>query len=101
MGDAAHATTPNMGQGACMAVEDAVILSNCMANHDDFAVSFREFESKRLMRTRKITTGSWRIGRVAQWRNPLLVKLRNAVVRATPPRVTEKQMHFLYDITFQ
>jgi 2-polyprenyl-6-methoxyphenol hydroxylase-like FAD-dependent oxidoreductase len=30
MGDAAHATTPNMGQGACMAIEDAVVLSNLL-----------------------------------------------------------------------
>ncbi len=30
IGDAAHATTPNMGQGACMAIEDAVVLTNCI-----------------------------------------------------------------------
>src|SRR5262249_16464657 len=30
LGDAAHATTPNMGQGACQALEDAVVLGQCL-----------------------------------------------------------------------
>ncbi|MFT7011873.1 MAG: 2-polyprenyl-6-methoxyphenol hydroxylase-like FAD-dependent oxidoreductase, partial [Flavobacteriales bacterium] len=29
IGDSAHATTPNMGQGACQAIEDAFVLSEC------------------------------------------------------------------------
>lgn len=32
MGDAAHATTPNMGQGASQAMEDAIVLVNCLEN---------------------------------------------------------------------
>ena len=32
--DAAHATTPNMGQGAGQAMEDAIVLVNCLAEYD-------------------------------------------------------------------
>ncbi|MCB9289732.1 MAG: FAD-dependent monooxygenase [Lewinellaceae bacterium] len=32
MGDAAHATTPNMGQGACQAIEDAFLLASCLSD---------------------------------------------------------------------
>jgi len=100
MGDAAHATTPNMGQGACMAIEDAVILANCLTRTTDPEAAFKQFESVRLPRTKKIVNGSWRLGRVAQIENPLLIWLRNAAVRATPPNVAEKQMQFLHEITF-
>ncbi len=33
MGDAAHATTPNLGQGACMALEDAAVMANCIEEY--------------------------------------------------------------------
>jgi 2-polyprenyl-6-methoxyphenol hydroxylase-like FAD-dependent oxidoreductase len=101
MGDAAHATTPNLGQGACMAIEDAVVLANCLAENAVPQQAFEKFESRRLGRTRKIVNGSWRLGRVAQWESPLLTWFRNAAVRATPARVTEKQMQFITDISFQ
>ncbi|MEM6478309.1 MAG: FAD-dependent urate hydroxylase HpxO [Pseudomonadota bacterium] len=34
LGDAAHNTSPDLGQGACMAMEDAVVLAQCFAAHD-------------------------------------------------------------------
>lgn len=34
LGDAAHATTPNLGQGACMAIEDAVVFAKCLKIFD-------------------------------------------------------------------
>ena len=100
MGDAAHATTPNMGQGACMAIEDAVILANCLGRTPEPTIAFEEFESMRLPRTKKIVNGSWRLGQVAQIESPLLIWLRNAAVRATPSNVAEKQMRFLHEVTF-
>jgi 2-polyprenyl-6-methoxyphenol hydroxylase-like FAD-dependent oxidoreductase len=100
MGDAAHATTPNMGQGACMAIEDAVVLSNLLGRHSNVQDAFRKFEWMRLPRTQKIVKGSWQLGRVAQLENPILAQLRNAAIRATPSSVAEKQMKFLYDVSF-
>jgi 2-polyprenyl-6-methoxyphenol hydroxylase-like FAD-dependent oxidoreductase len=100
MGDAAHATTPNMGQGACMAIEDAVVLSNLLGTHSSFQDAFRKFERMRLARTEKIVRGSWQLGRIAQLENPILAQLRNAAIRATPSSVAEKQMKFLYEVSF-
>lgn len=33
VGDAAHATTPNLGQGACQAIEDAYVLAECLSQY--------------------------------------------------------------------
>lgn len=95
MGDAAHATTPNMGQGACMAVEDAAVLARCMEENTSTSDAFQEFERKRIARTTNIVNKSWSIGKVAQFENPVLVALRNAAIKLTPPSVAEKQIRYL------
>ncbi|RAV97741.1 FAD-dependent monooxygenase [Pseudochryseolinea flava] len=100
MGDAAHATTPNMGQGACMAIEDAAVLANCLDEYSSPEEAFYNFEKQRIARTTRIVNTSWRLGRVAQLQNPILAKLRNAAMRFTPQSVSEKQFKFLYEVEF-
>lgn len=99
MGDAAHATTPNMGQGACMAIEDAVVMTNCIHRGGSIEAAFIDFEKKRIHRTTKIVQESWRLGKVAQLQNPLLVHLRNVAFRLTPPKALERQLEFLYNVS--
>lgn len=100
MGDAAHATTPNMGQGACMAIEDAAVLANCIEDYSTVEEAFTEFERKRISRTTKIVNSSWVLGKAAQLENPLLISLRNAAVRMTPSRVALRQVKFIQNISF-
>ncbi|MBL0742607.1 FAD-dependent monooxygenase [Chryseolinea lacunae] len=101
MGDAAHATTPNMGQGACMAIEDAVILAQCIAQNAEPIVAFQRFEARRLNRTRHIIVDSRRIGRVGQWENRFLINVRNTALRLTSERVAAQQFKFISDVSFQ
>lgn len=101
LGDAAHATTPNMGQGACMAIEDAATLANGLERNKNVEEAFRQFETKRIGRTTKIVNASWRLGKISQMSNPLLMGLRNAAIRATPPRVAAQQIKFLQDVSFE
>lgn len=100
LGDAAHATTPNMGQGACQAIEDAVVLADALTKNDSVEKAYREFENRRLARTRTITNTSWRIGQVAQWSNPFLTTLRNRLFRSLPASVNERQLEMLYSVDF-
>lgn len=100
LGDAAHATTPNMGQGACMAIEDAVILANCIEKEATAEAAFLSYESKRIGRTTYVVNASWRVGKIAQWQNPLLTTLRNTVFRLTPSTAFEKQVQFIYNVSF-
>lgn len=100
MGDAAHATTPNMGQGACLAIEDAVILGNTIADSRSVEEALVAFEQKRISRTTLVVNDSWKLGRIAQLENPLLMKLRNLLLRLAPQSVAEKQIKFLIDVKF-
>lgn len=100
IGDAAHATTPNMGQGACQAIEDAAVLAHLLETGEDMPTIFKAFEKRRLARTHHIVNGSWRIGQVAQWENPILIALRNTAFRLIPNSVSQKQLAFVYEVDF-
>jgi 2-polyprenyl-6-methoxyphenol hydroxylase-like FAD-dependent oxidoreductase len=101
MGDSAHATTPNMGQGACMAIEDAVVLANSIESMSTAEEAFRMFESKRIRRTTKIVNDSWQLGKVAQWENPFMASLRNMAISLVPKRVADNQFKFIYDVSLK
>jgi len=89
LGDAAHPMTPNLGQGACMAIEDAAGLAKALGSADDVPAAFRAYEALRESRTAFVVRQARRIGIIGQWGNPLLVRGRNFVtglVLAHPPR---------------
>lgn len=100
IGDAAHATTPNMGQGACQAIEDAVILAIALQRNSVVAHAFRSFETRRLKRTHAIVNQSWQLGRIAQLENKFLAGLRDTVFRLLPNRLNELQLEKLFRTEF-
>jgi len=100
LGDAAHATTPNMGQGACQAIEDAAILADELSKNQAPAVAFAAFEKRRLKRTRFIVENSWSLGKIAQWQAPLLIFLRNNLLRLVPERLNERQLRTVLTTDF-
>jgi 2-polyprenyl-6-methoxyphenol hydroxylase-like FAD-dependent oxidoreductase len=52
IGDAAHATSPHLGQGLNLALEDAVTLADQFTDHDDHATAFAAYEKARRSTTR-------------------------------------------------
>lgn len=100
IGDAAHAMTPNMGQGASQAIEDAVILAQYLRKHAGDTDGLAEYERKRVARTNKIVRMSWNFGKMAQLENPMLGSLRNGMMALTPSFVKKQQMAFLERVDF-
>ncbi len=100
IGDAAHATTPNLGQGACMAIEDAATLGSLVKKENDLIKVFQQFEIERIKRTTKIVNTSYQFGKIAQTSNPLLAGLRNLVFPLLPKSSNEKFFEFLFDVKF-
>ncbi len=90
VGDSAHAMTPNLGQGACQALEDAVILAKTLAEHDQLEPALREYEGRRRNRTASFQIRAWLIGSTGRWENPLLVRTRNRIMRAVFPTLAWK-----------
>jgi 2-polyprenyl-6-methoxyphenol hydroxylase-like FAD-dependent oxidoreductase len=67
LGDAAHPCTPNLGQGGCMALEDALVLAKCVEREPLLAIALRRYESLRFHRTKHIQQRSLLIGHIGQW----------------------------------
>ena len=70
IGDAAHATTPHLAQGAAMAIEDAVLLGHLFARDQNVPVLLDEFMRRRFDRARYVVESSDRIARweMEHWR---------------------------------
>ncbi|MER6445021.1 FAD-dependent monooxygenase [Streptomyces venezuelae] len=99
LGDAAHAMTPNLGQGGCQAVEDAAVLGRLLAGTraEDVPAALAAYSAARCARTDAIRVRARRAGRVAALSHPLAVAVRDLAVRATPARVTDRAMAALFD----
>jgi 2-polyprenyl-6-methoxyphenol hydroxylase-like FAD-dependent oxidoreductase len=96
LGDAAHPMTPNMGQGACQAIGDGVVLAALLKSSPRIEAALLEYERRRLARTRQILLWSRWIGKIAQIENPILCSLRDFGMRMTPKTSGPRQMGTLF-----
>jgi len=95
LGDAAHPMTPNLGQGAAQALEDAVVLANALRSNSDPIAALRAYEAVRIPRTTMIVNRSYQFGRIAQLGNPFACRVRDAVMKATPKRIQRRQQELV------
>jgi 2-polyprenyl-6-methoxyphenol hydroxylase-like FAD-dependent oxidoreductase len=93
VGDAAHAMTPNLGQGACQSIEDAVVLASVLGRHDDVGAALAEYDRVRRPRSQAVARAAHAMGRFGQaLSNPVAVGARNGVMRLVPPAVALRSM---------
>lgn len=97
IGDAAHAMTPNMGQGAGQSIEDAYVLAQLMKEENTMN-SFRKFQKIREKRVRNIVNTSRNIGSMAQLESTILRGIRNQLMRMIPNSINERQANEIYQI---
>ncbi len=98
IGDSAHATTPNLGQGACQAIESALVLANSLAKHTSVENAFKEFQRIRMKKAIDVVNTSWQIGKMAHLENNILIKLRNLILKITPEKIVTKQTAHIFKI---
>jgi 2-polyprenyl-6-methoxyphenol hydroxylase-like FAD-dependent oxidoreductase len=98
IGDAAHATTPNLGQGGAMAVEDALVLADAFKKLGLNEAAWKHFEQFRRKKVDWTVSTSWSIGKICHLGNPLFRSLRNIALKKTPDSVTQKQVQRIYSL---
>jgi 2-polyprenyl-6-methoxyphenol hydroxylase-like FAD-dependent oxidoreductase len=94
LGDAAHPTTPNLGQGANMAIDDAIVMARCLREAGSVEEGLAWYQKQRLGRTRQIVERSWAYGRMCLWTSPIAVALRERMVRWTPERIMRRTLRW-------
>ncbi|WP_180954648.1 FAD-dependent monooxygenase [Bacillus sp. V5-8f] len=96
LGDAAHATTPNMGQGAGQAIEDAVTLANLLKRYE-VNQALNMYEKERTGHTKKVIQISRMIGKASQIQSPFLAWIRNFIFHFVPSRLLIWRLKFLFE----
>ncbi len=95
IGDAGHATTPNMGQGGAQAIEDAYHLSRLIEKLPHQEV-FEAFLDKRKDRVNKIVSQSWSTGKMAHMK--FGKGIRNLLLKSVPQKLMQKKMIEMYTL---
>jgi len=98
IGDAAHATTPNLGQGACQAIEDAYVLGKLLDSGITIENTFKEYENARRKKAHMIVNTSWTVGKMAHIENRFGIWLRNFIMKNLPKSANKKQMDKIFNL---
>lgn len=93
LGDAAHATSPNAGQGASLAMEDALVVAKCLRDSPEVEGAFATYERLRRDRAEKVVAYSRRLGRSKTISNPVGVWIRDLVMPFALKRFANPQAH--------
>lgn len=101
IGDAAHPTTPNLGQGGCMAIEGAYLLAKCINKYGLTSKSYDVYENYQFPRSKEIIKESLKLGKIGQISNPVLIALRNLFFKIIPSSIAMKMIdkYFSYRVT--
>ena len=97
LGDAIHPTTPNLGQGGCLAMEDALVLSRCLEKYGETEAALRRYEQLRRQRTTAVSQYSLYYGRVGQWENVFARGLRRSALSLLPEALAQRLMQIVFD----
>ncbi|MFF3773038.1 FAD-dependent monooxygenase [Streptomyces sp. NPDC002232] len=93
LGDAAHAMTPHLGQGACQALEDAVTLAAALRAESTVETALARYDAERRPRSQAVARAARQAGRMGQQlSHPLAVTLRNTAMRLTPSRAAARMI---------
>jgi 2-polyprenyl-6-methoxyphenol hydroxylase-like FAD-dependent oxidoreductase len=101
LGDAIHPTTPNLGQGGCLAMEDAMILARCFEKYGANEEALRQYERRRYQRTTAVSRYSRYYGKMGQWENVGARWIRRTALALVPEALALRVMQivFEYDAT--
>ena len=96
IGDAAHVVTPNMGQGACLAIEDGFVLAVELSSYwnevDGIKKSFERYENCRKKYAENVAEESRKQLFIGQWQNVIAVRIREILLRLIPTSVLERNL---------
>lgn len=97
VGDAAHATTPNLGQGACQAIESGFALAQALAETpEDHQRAFAQYQKRRMRKAHRVTKMSWQMGQLNNIESPIFKAMRNLAMTYSPSFYAKRMLTALY-----
>lgn len=101
VGDAAHAMTFTMGQGAAQGLEDAVVLARCVASEGETPTALEMYEAERVPRAAKFIRTSARISRMSIMSNPGALKMRDHILAKASTNMTKADAELKIDLDWR
>lgn len=98
LGDAAHATTPNLGQGGCQAIEDGWAIAHYLKLHAEPQHAFAAYQHYRYAKAKKVIDLSWTFNNLTNIKQPWLRSMRNAMLRSLPESVSIKMLDPVFQL---
>lgn len=98
LGDAAHASMPNIGQGASQAIEDAVYLAKWISKEDSVLNAFKKYTQHRQERIKLIKDEMKIYGLASQIDFPILSSIRNKLLQMTPASFHNEKLRRIIEI---
>lgn len=95
IGDAAHATSPHAGQGASLALEDAMRLGRLMQNRQELGLTFQNFERERRPRAERVVALARRNGNNKREFSATGAWIRDRMMKVLLP-LGERSMNWMY-----
>jgi 2-polyprenyl-6-methoxyphenol hydroxylase-like FAD-dependent oxidoreductase len=92
--------TPNLGQGGAQAVEDAYTFAECIGQYAEPSLAIREYQKRRWRKVSRIVRTSRWYGRISHVENPVLRRVRDAVIQSIPPAVNDSALRAMYEVDF-
>jgi 2-polyprenyl-6-methoxyphenol hydroxylase-like FAD-dependent oxidoreductase len=97
LGDAIHPTTPNLGQGGCLSIEDGLVLARCFEKYGACEDALRHYERLRYSRTAILTRISRYYGNIGQLENIWARALRRTSLSLVPELLAQRLMQIVFD----
>jgi len=97
LGDAAHPALQYLAQGACMALEDAVCLADCVRATGDVAAALHDYERRRLVRTARVQLHSHALAEHVYHPSGVHAQVRNTLMSAMSQAEWHEALAWLYD----
>lgn len=96
LGDAAHPMLQYFAQGACMALEDAVVLADCISTENDITTALLNYRNKRFSRTASVQMGSRLIGHHIYHPCGGAASMRDQIMASKTPEDWNRELDWLY-----
>ncbi|MEM6807224.1 MAG: monooxygenase, partial [Bacteroidota bacterium] len=75
-------------------------LADCLYHYSDSNEAFPNFQQLRQAKAHQVVNSSWQIGKMAHWKNPLAVGMRNFLMRSIPANLNRKQSERIFELTY-
>jgi 2-polyprenyl-6-methoxyphenol hydroxylase-like FAD-dependent oxidoreductase len=95
LGDAAHPSTPDLGQGACQAIESGLVLGRCVGEEDSLEEALRSYEEKRISRTAAISRLCWMTSANSTTESTLACSARDLAIRVGLESVAKSSLSWI------